>query len=118
MRLAALALLCACNGSDDAVAPTDDADTGTVDSRDRDPRPGGGSDRRRRGVRATVPVLPRGDGLGTGKGPDLTVRLVDLEQADVVNLLLEGKGNMDSYASQSDQDLANVSAYVLDAFKP
>jgi mono/diheme cytochrome c family protein len=53
------------------------------------------------------------DGTGTLSGADLTERLPMLTDEQVVRTVLDGKGNMDSYASLTNQEIADVVAHVI-----
>jgi mono/diheme cytochrome c family protein len=57
------------------------------------------------------------DGTGTLSGADLTDRLTALTDEQVVRTVLDGKGNMDSYASLPNQDIADVVAHVSGSFR-
>ncbi|MBX2803353.1 MAG: cytochrome c [Myxococcales bacterium] len=54
---------------------------------------------------------PGGDGEGVDHGPALTGLSLDAEQ--IVRTVLGGPFSMPSFAEEPDQDLADVTAYVL-----
>ena len=58
------------------------------------------------------------DGLGTLSGPSLVERLAKLDEAGIVTVLLEGSGSMSSFAILEDQELADISSYIQQAFSP
>ena len=58
------------------------------------------------------------DGLGGSVGPSLQGRVPGLGDADVVDTLLNGKGGMPSWAHLSDQELADLRAYLRETFDP
>lgn len=58
------------------------------------------------------------DGLGGANGPSLVERLATIDEAAIVTVLLEGAGNMSAFSSLEDQQLADVSAYIRQAFGP
>jgi mono/diheme cytochrome c family protein len=56
------------------------------------------------------------DGLG-GVGTDLVEQLAILSEEDVVRTIVEGRGIMPAWGeTQSDQEIADVVAYIYDAF--
>ena len=127
----------ACNDDDDTdTGDTDDTDTVDTDDTDTVPCPTSGSS----GERITCIVDLDGDtaageafydfncqachcddgggGCGSSYPPpaDLTASL--LQEQDVVAILLLGSEgtDMDSYAAHTNQDLANVTEYVMETF--
>lgn len=56
------------------------------------------------------------DGSGLKGNPALTDRVPSLSADEIVTTLLEGKGNMDSYKSLKNQDIANVLDHVMMSF--
>lgn len=57
------------------------------------------------------------DGAGTLSGADLTARLPLLTDEEVVSTVLNGKGNMDSFALLKNQQIADVVHYVTMMFR-
>jgi mono/diheme cytochrome c family protein len=57
------------------------------------------------------------DGTGIASGAaDLTERLPILSDEDVATTILNGQGNMDAYDFLSNQDIADVMAYITASF--
>jgi|GEM_PF-1245817 len=56
------------------------------------------------------------DGISGSAMPSLEMSVPDTDDATIVDSLLNGKGGMPSQASLSDQQLADVLAYVSDTF--
>ena len=57
-------------------------------------------------------------GMGTNNGPSLLDRLQTIDRAQIVDVLLNGKGRMAAYDVLSDQQIADLTAYVEDSFGP
>ncbi len=56
-------------------------------------------------------------GKGSKSGPSLVERLPKTDEASVIRLILEGEGDMTSYARLLDnQEIADVTAYLWTAF--
>jgi mono/diheme cytochrome c family protein len=56
------------------------------------------------------------DGSGVDPNPALTDRVPLLTDDQVVSTVLEGKGNMDSYAALPNQEIANIVDHVIMSF--
>lgn len=51
------------------------------------------------------------DGTGTATGNSLVES--NFTKSMIIDIIIEGQGDMSSYASLPDQDIANVTAYVM-----
>lgn len=124
MRMVVLGvLLGACSGDTDKTTPT--ADTGTNTPTDTGtplPRPDAILALTGDPVAGEALYLSNCqgchgvDGLGTLSGPSLVDRLTKIDELAIVTVLLEGSGNMSDFAILEDQELADISAYIQQAF--
>lgn len=129
MRLGLAALLMgACNGDSGDTPPTTD-ETGTPTT-DTDTTTTSTGETRIQTILSLTPDTAAGetlytmqcaachmaDGTGSASGANLTERVPQIADEDILTILLEGRGNMDSYRFLKNQELADVAAYVRESF--